>query len=50
VYRVRSGDNLGLIARRYGTTVGSIQRANGLRSARMLRVGQRLKVPVRARR
>ncbi len=40
-YRVRSGDFLGRIARRYGTTVRSIKKWNGLRSDR-IRVGQRL--------
>ena len=30
----------------YGTTVGAIQRLNGLRSTRLLRVGQRLRIPV----
>ncbi len=31
-YRARQGDTLGKLARRYGTTVQAIQRANGLRS------------------
>ncbi len=48
-HRVRGGDTLGSIARRYGTTVGAIQRANGMRRTRLLRVGQRLRVPVRDR-
>ena len=39
---------LGAIARRYGTTVGAIQRFNGLRGSR-LRVGQALRIPVSAR-
>lgn len=43
VYRVRSGDNLGAIANKYGTTVNNLKRWNGLRS-NMLRVGQRLTV------
>jgi membrane-bound lytic murein transglycosylase D len=50
VHRVRSGETLGLIARRYGTTAGAIQRANGLRSARSLRIGQRLRIPTRGSR
>jgi membrane-bound lytic murein transglycosylase D len=49
VHRVRSGETLGLIARHYGTTVGAIQRASGLRSTRYLRVGQRLRIPIRDR-
>ena len=47
VHRVRSGDTLGSIARRYHTTVGAIQRTNGLRSVRRLHVGQRLRIPAR---
>ena len=42
-YRVRSGDYLGKIARRYGVSVKSIKRWNGLRSNN-LRVGQRLTI------
>ena len=34
VHRVTSGENLGVIARRYGTTVGAIQSANTLGRAR----------------
>ena len=41
VYKVKSGDNLGSIARRYRTTVANIKRWNGLKSNN-LRVGQRL--------
>jgi membrane-bound lytic murein transglycosylase D len=48
-HRVRSGETLGSIARQYGTTAGAIQRLNGLRSARLLRVGQRLRIPLSAR-
>ena len=43
VYRVRKGDYLGRIARRFHTTVNKIKRTNGLRSNR-LRVGQKLKI------
>lgn len=39
-YRVRRGDTLSSIARRFGTSVGSIQRANGLSSAHFIREGQ----------
>jgi LysM repeat protein len=44
-YRVRGGDSLWAIARRYETTAQSIQRANGLRST-VLRPGQALRIPV----
>ncbi len=43
VYRVRSGDYLGKIARRYGVSVSSIKRWNHLRSNN-LRIGQRLTI------
>ena len=41
VYRVKSGDYLGRIASRYGTTVAKIKRWNNLKSNN-IRVGQRL--------
>ncbi|MEM9555995.1 MAG: LysM peptidoglycan-binding domain-containing protein [Acidobacteriota bacterium] len=44
-YRVRPGDTLGRIARRYGTSVRALQNANGLRSANRIRVGQSLRIP-----
>jgi membrane-bound lytic murein transglycosylase D len=43
-YTVRRGDSLWDIARRHGTTVSAIKRANAMHSS-MLRPGQRLKVP-----
>ena len=42
-YRVRSGDYLGKIARKYGVRVSQIKRWNGLRSNN-LKVGQRLTI------
>jgi LysM repeat protein len=36
-----------VIARRYGTSVSAIMRENNLRSAHRIRVGQRLRIPVR---
>ena len=42
-YRVKSGDYLGKIANRYGVSVSSIKRWNGLKSNN-LRVGQRLTI------
>lgn len=44
VYRVRGGDTLSEIARRYGMTVSKLRSANGLTSNR-LRIGQELKIP-----
>jgi membrane-bound lytic murein transglycosylase D len=42
-YRVRNGDYLGRIARRYGVRVSDIRRWNGMRSNR-IRVGDRLTI------
>lgn len=42
-YRVRSGDYLGKIARKYGVRVSQIKRWNGLRSNN-IRIGQRLTI------
>ena len=47
LYRVRRGDSLIIIARRFGTSVGEIRRANRLKGSRIL-AGQKLKIPVRA--
>jgi LysM repeat protein len=43
---VRRGDTLGHIARRWGSGVKAIQRANGMRGT-FLRVGRTLVVPLR---
>jgi LysM repeat protein len=44
-YTVRSGDTLGHIAQRTGTTVAALTAANGLDSRGFIREGQRLSVP-----
>ncbi len=44
VYTVASGDTLGLIARKFGTTVKAIRDANNL-TTDFLSVGQQLKIP-----
>jgi membrane-bound lytic murein transglycosylase D len=44
-YRVQQGDTVGAIARRFGTTVGAIQRANGLSRPDRIKVGQYLRIP-----
>lgn len=43
-HRVKSGENLGSIARRYGISVSTLTRLNGISSRSILRVGQNLKV------
>ena len=48
VHRVRRGETLSLIAYRYRTSIQRILEANNIRSGRMLRVGQRLKIPTRS--
>ena len=40
---VRRGENLSSISQRYGTTVGAVQRANGMRGS-VIRPGQRLSI------
>ena len=47
-HRVASGDTLGALASRYGTTVRSIQAANNLGRNTMIRVGQQLRIPTRS--
>lgn len=44
IYRVRQGDTLGAIARRYKTSVNAICRKNGLKPTSVLRLGQKLKI------
>ncbi len=39
-YKVKSGDNLGSIARRYHTTTKKLMALNGIRDPRKLRIGQ----------
>ena len=47
VYRVRGGDYLGLIAERFGTTVATLRRLNGL-EGNLIYVGQQIRYPVPA--
>ncbi|MDX9758555.1 MAG: LysM peptidoglycan-binding domain-containing protein [Bacteroidota bacterium] len=44
-YRVRRGDNLYKIAKKHKVTVGQLVKANGLASARHLRIGEVLRIP-----
>ncbi len=46
VHRVRRGETLSTIAMHYRTSVSRIIDANNLRSGRMIRAGQRLKIPL----
>ena len=45
-HRVTNGDTLSAIAQRYGLSVNALIRANGLRSANFIRIGQELTLPV----
>lgn len=45
VYFVRRGDNLDRIAKRFGTSVREIARANGISDINFIDVGQALKIP-----
>jgi membrane-bound lytic murein transglycosylase D len=44
IYRVKRGDNLWILAKRYGTTTKRIQNLNNLKSSN-LHIGQRLRIP-----
>jgi murein endopeptidase len=46
VHRIRSGDSLGRIAAKYGTTVNALKKANGMKNT-LLRAGRSLRVPLR---
>ena len=43
-YKVKPGDNLGAIAKKYHTTVAKIQKANHLKGT-TIQIGQKLKIP-----
>lgn len=42
-HRVKKGDTLGAIARKYGTTVAKLCRLNGIRSTSTLQLGQKIR-------
>jgi soluble lytic murein transglycosylase-like protein len=47
-HRVRPGENLTVIAARYGTTLGAVAMANSISNPSLIRVGQVLRVPASA--
>ncbi len=47
VHRVRRGESLSVIARRYRTSVSAIMRLNNLKSRSYVKAGWRLKIPTR---
>jgi membrane-bound lytic murein transglycosylase D len=46
VHRVRSGETLGQISRRYGVPLGLVQQTNDIRNAHRISVGQTIMIPV----
>lgn len=46
-HRVRPGESLSVIARRYRTSVSKIMRANNIRRSHFIRAGKKLKIPVK---
>lgn len=48
MHRVKRGDTLSGIAKRYGTSVAKLAQANGIKPGSRIRVGQGLKLPGRA--
>jgi len=49
-HKIRSGDTLSHIARRYGTSIKPIMELNNITSPRRLRLGRRIIIPVRQKR
>lgn len=47
IHYVRRGESVSVIARRYGTTISAIARANNLGRRYLIRTGQRLRIPGR---
>ena len=43
---VKSGDQLSRIAKQYGVTVAAIQEANNIEDPNLIRVGQKLIIPL----
>ena len=43
-HRVKKGETLGMLAKKYGTTVGDIKRANGLRN-NLIRAKHEYRIP-----
>lgn len=44
-YTIKKGDNLSAIAKRYGTTVAALAKANNIKNANLIIAGKTLKVP-----
>ncbi|MHB8877695.1 MAG: LysM peptidoglycan-binding domain-containing protein, partial [Myxococcaceae bacterium] len=44
-YRIQPGDTLGVLARRFGTTVSALAKANGIKNVNLIRAGATLNIP-----
>ncbi|MBM7717195.1 murein DD-endopeptidase MepM/ murein hydrolase activator NlpD [Bacillus thermophilus] len=44
-YKVKKGDTLSGIAKKYGTTIKVLQNLNGIKNANLIRIGQTIKLP-----
>ena len=47
-YTVQEGENLSILAHRYGTSVSVIAELNGIKSAKNVYVGMKLLIPLKA--
>jgi LysM repeat protein len=47
VHVIKHGETLSALARQYHTTVGDIMRLNGMNSKSVLRIGEKVKIPVK---
>lgn len=44
-YRIKKGDNLSKISKRYGVDIGTLKNINNIHNAKSLQIGQKLKIP-----
>ena len=47
VHRVRRGETLQTVAKRYGVSTEELLKANGMRAGRALKTGQELRIPAK---
>lgn len=45
IYVIKSGDNLGKVAKKYGTSVDKLCKINGIKKTSILQIGQKIKLP-----
>lgn len=46
VHKVKSGEHLNMIAKKYGTTVEVLKKYNGISNANLLKIGQTIRIPL----